>query len=347
MLFSLTAFGAVTLISQIIPNEREELELRIQMQYKINTNYLGLMGKDSINSDGNLIYNLFGNDLDPVVRKINQLIHLNPGERILFLQYLAGHKGEYEIPDKIKEYFYENSRWEQYIAEEEEENSEQVVNDDSSFRVFPVLSNISNWIIMPFVFLFLLIDNGQIKKFFINLVPNRYFEMALTTVDNVDKAIGSYLRGTLIQCTVVGLTLFTGLLLLGFNLQIAFIIAVIAGLANAIPFLGPIIGLFISMLYVLLADSIDPIIPFISEEGVAVALIILIVFIQFLDEFFYQPLIMGKAVNLHPIVVFLGVLAGTILFGFAGTLFAIPAIVVLNVIVSTLFRQLKAYFIIY
>jgi predicted PurR-regulated permease PerM len=65
------------------------------------------------------------------------------------------------------------------------------------------------------------------------------------------------------------------------------------------------------------------------------------------DNWVYQPLVLGKAVNLHPLVVVLGVTGGSAIFGFAGMLFSIPAIVILNVVLTTIVEQLKAYFIIY
>jgi predicted PurR-regulated permease PerM len=64
---------------------------------------------------------------------------------------------------------------------------------------------------------------------------------------------------------------------------------------------------------------------------------------ELLKNAFYEPLVLGGAVKLHPLVVVIGILAGGILFDFAGVLFAIPVITVLKVFVSSTVRQLKAY----
>ena len=68
---------------------------------------------------------------------------------------------------------------------------------------------------------------------------------------------------------------------------------------------------------------------------------------QFLDNAIFQPLVLGKAVNLHPLVVVIAVTGGSIVGGFWGMLLAIPTIVILKVVISTLYRQAKEYYIIY
>jgi len=170
--------------------------------------------------------------------------------------------------------------------------------------------------------------------------------MAFATFANVDKAIGNYLRGTLLQSSLVGLTIFLGLLFIGFKIQAALLIGIIAGISNAIPFLGPIIGLGTGILYAMIVEGIDPILPFLPDNAV-LGVLIVVSLAQFLDNAVFQPLVLGKAVNLHPLVVVIGVTGGSIIAGFWGMLLAIPTIVIFKVVISTVYRQAKAYYIIY
>src|SRR5207244_12473089 len=102
----------------------------------------------------------------------------------------------------------------------------------------PILENkLSALILAPLIFVFLGFDNGQIRRFFISLVPNRYFELSLTVLDRLDDAIGNYLRGTLTECFLVGMTLILGLTLLGIPVGIAGATGVASGLPNPIPVL--------------------------------------------------------------------------------------------------------------
>jgi predicted PurR-regulated permease PerM len=123
-------------------------------------------------------------------------------------------------------------------------------------------------------------------------------------------------------------------------------IGAIAGLANAIPFLGPLIGLIIGLLYAVMSEEINPILPFINDYNLLPAIVAAVALVQLLDNAIFQPYILGSAVDLHPLAVILGVIGGALLFGFAGMLLAIPVIMVIKVVVTTFFRQLRAYYLI-
>ena len=85
-------------------------------------------------------------------------------------------------------------------------------------------------------FIFMLFDKGKTLKFFVQLVSQSFFELALTVVDEVDMAIGNYLRGTILECSLVGATLCLGLYLIGIEFNVSLIIGLVAGFTNAIPF---------------------------------------------------------------------------------------------------------------
>ena len=358
ILFGFFFFVVIFLGKQIlhlIPDEKEKLELRVRLQYRLNELYLNYTGREDFNSEGNFLYEIAGDELTPIVKKLNTFLQLNDQEKILFYKYVEGYKGKERISEKLAEYLRKNEEhgftdseiFDQRTGKPTTELKSAAPIKPGSSVIGVVLDALSHWIIMPFVFLFLLIDEGEVKRFFINLVPNRYFEMALTTFENVDKALGKYLRGTLLECSLVGLTIMIGLILIGFDLKAAALIGVLAGITNAIPFLGPIIGLVIGLVYALIVEGIDPILPFLTPEYAALGVVVTVIVAQALDETIYQPVVLGKAVNLHPIVVILGITGGSIIFGFAGMLFAIPTIIIFKVIISTIQRQLKAYFLIY
>src|SRR5437773_10483197 len=103
-------------------------------------------------------------------------------------------------------------------------------------------SKVSTWMLAPLIFVFLGFDNGQIRRFFIGLVPNRYFELSLTVLDRLDDAIGRYLRGTLMECFLVGLSLTLGLILLVIPAGVAVAIGLVSGLRKAIPDFGTVVG---------------------------------------------------------------------------------------------------------
>lgn len=340
----------------LLPDEKEQLELRVNIQYKIHENFSGFFKNDSTSTGGKILNMIFGEELQPIFTSVTGFLSLNSDEERAFYRY-ATYSNENKAPIKpttirryetLKKFGYSN------IGNLEKENETELKGFNllggitpGNSRIAALLSAISNWLITPFVFIFILFDDGEIKHFLLDLVPNRYFEMALTTVDNVDKAIGGYLRGTLFESSLVGICFIVGLLIVGFEVQAAVLIGIVAGIANAIPFLGPVIGLIAGVSYALIVENISPLIPFLSSDDAILAVIITVAVVQLLDNIYFSPVILGKAVNLHPLIVILGVSGGSILFGFTGMFFAIPTIVILNVIISTLYKQLKAYYIIY
>jgi predicted PurR-regulated permease PerM len=348
-IFSFIIFVIGEKIISFIPSEEESLELRVQLQYKLNENFLDFLGKKDFKSEGNIIDNLIGKELYPIFKTVNSFLALDDKEKKIFKHYADSIK----IPQRVLFFFNENQKhpFEALVSKNNKDSANSKilsavpdVTYHSKIAVF--LKAISNWIILPFVFIFVLIDEGEIKNFLLSIVPNRYFEMVFTTISNVDKAIGNYLRGTILQSTLVGMTIFIGLLLIGFNIQAAILIGIIAGISNAIPFLGPIIGLLTGLLYALIVEGIDPLLPFLPDNPV-VGVIIVVVIAQLLDNALFQPLVLGKAVNLHPLVVVIGVTGGSIIAGFWGMLFAIPTIVIFKVVIANLYKQAKEYFIIY
>jgi predicted PurR-regulated permease PerM len=195
--------------------------------------------------------------------------------------------------------------------------------------------------LVPLVFIFLGFDNGQIRRYFISLVPNRYFELSLTLLDRLDNAIGKYLRGTLTECTLVGLTLCLGLILLGSPVGMA--IGLVCGLVNAIPMLGTVIALVICLGYALIAENVEPLIPGLDPSNLPLYVLILVGITHVLDDVVFQPFVLGSAVNIHPLMVVVAIIGGSLIMGLWGMVFAIPAVVVVKTVVETLFKELKDY----
>lgn len=361
---SMVVFVVGSQLVRMIPNAKQLVELKVKLRSEINDTYLAVVGKKSFSEEekGNFIYNAAGNDLKPLISSTNTQLMLNNEELNLFFEYM---REKEEVTGKPAPAM---AIWKKMRNLPFSRPPEIQVSEDEAYgpstgapdkveaapespkeesAVNKLLAALSSWIVFPFVFIFLLTDEGEVKQYFVNMVPNRYFEMTLTTLANVDRAIGLYLRGTLIECALVGLTFFIGMIVVGFDWPSSLLIGAIAGLSNAIPFLGPVIGLAFGALYALISEDINPLFSFIKPENALLGILVVVWLTQLLDNWVYQPVILGKAVNLHPLVVVLGVTGGSAIFGFAGMLFSIPAIVIVNVVLTTVVEQMKAYFIIY
>lgn len=209
-----------------------------------------------------------------------------------------------------------------------------------------IISNISDisslLVVISFTIFFLLLNEREIKKWVLSFIPNKYFEMSLITIREVDNIFGSYIRGTLLESFVIGVLTTGGWYICGFPFSTAIISGMIVGLLNALPYVGPLFGGVLGVLLFIL-NLVPPTshsIFGISPSMINIVVVVLIV--QTLDQFI-KPLIIGKSVNLHPLIVILGIIAGSNLFGFLGMLLAIPIIAVIKVVISTLYRQLKGF----
>jgi predicted PurR-regulated permease PerM len=342
------------LVRQSLPSEKQKLELMVRLQYQLNNRYKNWMGLIEKPNEGNAVYKMFASETNPMIQKANDYLSLSLEQRQLFLKYVSGHNNEEPVAEKYYNYFLSNLKIIQEVEVEREIAAvneakiqhDKVVSGDVTKKessIGHLIKLFSIWLVFPLTFMFMITDKGQILHFLMKLVPNRYFELTMNVFDHVDRALGKYIRGTAIECALVGITLIIGFWLVGLPFKIAVLIGIIGGLTNAIPFVGTLIACVIGAAYSLIVEDISPIIPFITDNNLMIAVIAVVMVAHLLDNAIYQPLVVGGAVNIHPLAVILGVFGGSLAFGFAGLLLAIPTIVVTKVVVQQFFRGLRAY----
>jgi predicted PurR-regulated permease PerM len=329
-----------------IPDDKQKLEFKVRLKYKLNEKYQELVTKPS-ERKSSMLLGLIEKQVDPLMDKVNELLELDAEERELFLKYRAGYNGIPPIENKFFEYFQANQNTRKYVTPEEAAAAAPAATTAVPAPVeSPAAhagSSLEAWILAPLIFVFLGFDNGQMRRYFISLVPNRYFELSLTLLDRLDDAIGKYLRGTLTECFLVGLTLCVGLILLGIPIGPAVAIGLISGLVNAIPWLGTAIALVICLSYALIAENIVPLIPGLNPSNLPLYVLILVAITRVLDDVVFQPFVLGSAVNIHPLVVVVAIIGGSLIMGLWGMVFAVPTVVVAKTAVETLFKELKDY----
>ena len=311
VLFTITgAIGFIAhSVSKQIPSDSESLVLQVRIQYKLNEKFQSMMGISKDSPKGNFLYQFLGNEIDPVLKSINEALELDKNDKGKFLALTSKFNYSNPIPDKYYNYYLENIK--RHKAEEikqeldEQENNEfdkavvavATPQNQQKSLIGVILSSLTTWIVAPLLFIFLLFDKGQVLKWLVRMVPNRYFELSLTVINQVDLAIGKYLRGTLLQCSLVGLTLSIGFYLVGIDFNMAILIGMLAGMANAIPFLGPFLGLIAGLSFALIAEDVSPVLPFLTQEHLFIAVLVVVGIAQLLDNAIFQPVVLGGAVN--------------------------------------------------
>ena len=186
--------------------------------------------------------------------------------------------------------------------------------------------------IFPLIMFFLLKDGRRIKKGFINLAPNRYFEFTLNVLHKTDVQLGNYLRGQFIASSVVAVLSIAALWLLKVDYFV--LIGLFAGLTNMIPYLGPATGATVAALIsVVTTGNFDTVLP----------IIVAFVIIQTIDNVGVSPLVLARNVKLHPLLILLTLILAGKFFGFLGLLLAVPVTAVLKVFVQETVTNLRSY----
>src|SRR2546427_3135006 len=168
------------------------------------------------------------------------------------------------------------------------------------------------------MFLFLLRDTGEIKRGLLRAVPSRVFERALNVLADRDRALGDYVRGLFLECCLLGLTVVLLLTIIGVPLRWTIAIGIFTGTSNVVPYLGFAAALLSGLAYALLAEDIRPLLPMVSSENFVIWVIVAVALAEVLKNVVYEPVVLGGAGNLHPLVVVIGGLGGGILFGLGG-----------------------------
>ena len=195
-----------------------------------------------------------------------------------------------------------------------------------------VVSLITNLVIIPFIMFFLLKDGREIKKHLISLVPNRYFEFTLNLLHKMDQQLGNYLRGQFMDAFIIGLLSITALWILGVNYFI--VIGAFAGLANLIPYIGPIAGAIPAIIVSIMQTGSLSMVPWIA---------LAFTIVQLMDNVLVQPLVVAKTVNLHPLIVLLVVIIGGQFLGILGMLLAVPVTGVIKVVAQESYHSYHQY----
>jgi predicted PurR-regulated permease PerM len=166
-------------------------------------------------------------------------------------------------------------------------------------------------IIILVMTLYWTLDGPRIIKALLLLLPQDRRESIGELISAMESKIGLYLAGQGVLCLVIGTMALVAYLLIG--LPNALVLALIAGVLEAVPMIGPLLG---AVPAALVALSIAP--------AKLIWVIVATVVIQQLENTLLVPRIMKKAVGVNPFVTLLALFAFSTLFGVAGALMAIP-----------------------
>ena len=184
-------------------------------------------------------------------------------------------------------------------------------------------------VILVLVFYWTL-DGPRIIQSFLLLVPQDQRESISELLSSMETKVGSYIAGQGLLCLIIGMLSLVAYLIVG--LPNALVLALLAGVLEALPMIGPLLG---AIPAALVALSIGP--------DKLIWIIVTTIVIQQLENSLLVPRIMRKAVGVNPFVTLLAIFAFSSLFGIAGALMAIPMAAIIQLLLERfVFHQTAA-----
>jgi predicted PurR-regulated permease PerM len=200
-----------------------------------------------------------------------------------------------------------------------------------SNQINPILSNSINLVfdtvnvILSFITIavfsfYMLLERETLKSNLFRVFPNLPKERVNSLAREIEKQLGGWLKGELLLMCIIFLATYIGLTLL--KVDYALPLAIIAGLLEAVPIIGPILA---SIPAVVITFTVSPL----ASLGVA----LLYLLIQQVENSLLVPKVMQGVIGINPILILITLLVGAEIFGVAGAIISVPMAAVIQVII--------------
>ncbi|WP_394233056.1 AI-2E family transporter [Niallia oryzisoli] len=183
--------------------------------------------------------------------------------------------------------------------------------------ILELVSSLFTFAIIPFISFYMLKDYVLIKKAVWYLTPRKWRQGGIILLRDIDKSLGSYIRGQTLVCVMIGTI--SALLFWFFHMKYPLLLGLIIGITNVIPYFGPVIG---AIPAVIIASTLS------VKMMIITACIIFCM--QFLEGNILSPLIVGKSLHMHPLIIMLALFAGGEIGGILGLILSVPIVAILK-----------------
>ncbi|MDD5489722.1 MAG: AI-2E family transporter [Candidatus Moranbacteria bacterium] len=188
------------------------------------------------------------------------------------------------------------------------------------------IGGIFSFIVILSIAFYMSVQERGVKKFFASIVPKEHSEYASGLVDRIQFKMGRWLQGQVALMVIIAVIDYVGLLIIG--APYALVLAIIAGLLEIVPYVGPVISAVV-------AASIS----FLHGPLTGLLVLLLFALAQQLEGYVITPLVMKKAVGLNPVVVILALMIGAKLGGVMGIIVAVPIATAVGEVINDLTRD--------
>ncbi|MBI4122394.1 MAG: AI-2E family transporter, partial [Parcubacteria group bacterium] len=250
--------------------------------------------------------------IPPITEQIQQLAATFP---IYYERFIQGF-GDLQFKADVSETLQQNL---QSAAQSLSEYTTSVYNTISS-----IFGGVFTFVLVLVLTFYFAVKKDGLKHFIQSVTPVQHQKYVMSLFVQIQDKLGLWLRGQLMLSAIIFVVTWIGLSILG--VKYALVLALIAGLTEVIPFVGPIIGAIPAVLLAFLQSPL---------KGILVLALYLV--IQQLENNVIVPKVMQKTVGLNPVVVIIVILLGAKLAGVLGAFLSIPVAVAVMVVARNMF----------
>jgi predicted PurR-regulated permease PerM len=191
--------------------------------------------------------------------------------------------------------------------------------------------NAMTLVLVPLIVYYLLVEGPRLTEGVEALIPVRHRGRVRGLVEELNRRMGGYVRGQLAVTLVMSLLQGLGFQVMG--VPYAWVLGLLAGIANVVPYSPYITALPMALLFSALAGA---------GWGHLLLLVLVFELVQKAEGFYFTPVWVGRASGLHPLEVLLAIFCFGYAFGLLGLIFAVPLMIVANAVFRIMVADYKA-----
>jgi predicted PurR-regulated permease PerM len=199
----------------------------------------------------------------------------------------------------------------------------------ASSYITGVVSFITSFVIVvataPIILYYMLKESDHIPRSILHIIPRRYERDGKEVMRDIDSALSGFIVGRVTITFLLAIMLYIGFLLIG--LPYSLLLAVVSFILNIIPYIGQILG---AIPVLIVAFTVSP--------TMVIWALIVVVLAQQIESSLLSPFIYGKKLDMHPMTTVILLLAAGDIAGILGVILAIPAYMVVKIIVLRIYH---------
>ncbi len=183
------------------------------------------------------------------------------------------------------------------------------------------MTSMSYLLLIPFVTFYILMDYEVYRDGLISLIPKTRKKEALELLYDLDVMLKQYIRGQLLVCLIIGVSVTIAMIIL--DIPYAILFGAFAGAIDVIPYIGVILSLIPAVLFALMKSPLY-----------ALLVLAILYFIHWFEGHVIIPNIMGQSVKLPPLTVIVALIIGAEIMGLLGMFLAVPVAAIIRVCID-------------